>query len=590
MPDYKSEEPAIRAPSANAFNDGTALSHKTQPHYRDLLTVLADPTTKVTFFVGAGVSIDAGFPSWDGLVQGLSLRIADERVRDLAMQDGDNALRKAESIFRLIHPSSTATDAGILQEVLYTGMPKTEPGSLARIIAKIALKLGERCSILTTNFDDVLETAIEAESKSQGNDATPQAYSLRNETQDQGKPVPTTVDDLPAVQEWRTARDSVGAFAVMHLHGMTRRREEPLRPLILTESQFLRYGGLVRQVINEELKDRVVVFVGVSLGDPNVIGPLWDRAQSADERTPCFALQVTGTTKGATSVRESRSYTLAKYEYVESVLDVRPIFLKSYSQLYQALTETWLCLKHGDRYFDKSQPKPMSYGERYRRLITACHERVAGDLKADFAATFDHRVMMSQKLGSLLLPSSPVGKLLSHPDERIRAAHRHLRHQYDDFSVDPDAEKFGLALWLRTISIPSGERAAPYALEMVSSSTNVHFSDWSQRRIALIKDDTHYPAARVVYSGLPRLQNLDRVSNFPVWWAALAFPLTLTESDDGDDDVIVGAVVLNTTFHVHAEDKQHPVSVIAAIAEYSDRLDQELVQPLHDGVAALLRD
>ena len=148
MPDYKSEEPAIRAPSANAFNDGTALSHKTQPHYRDLLTVLADPTTKVTFFVGAGVSIDAGFPSWDGLVQGLSLRIADERVRDLAMQDGDNALRKAESIFRLIHPSSTATDAGILQEVQH------------RISIALGIPIDLGCCDTAVGIEHVAEVAL----------------------------------------------------------------------------------------------------------------------------------------------------------------------------------------------------------------------------------------------------------------------------------------------------------------------------------------------------------------------------------------------------------------------------------------------
>lgn len=583
--------PETRAPSADEFNRGNALSATTQPYFEDLLEVLADSSKKIVFFVGAGVSIDAGYPSWPGLISRLAQKISDPRFANLAASDLDGVLRQAETVFRLIAPDSPQDDAGTLREVLYRTHGEPTSGPLADTLARICVALGDRCSLMTTNFDDVLEAALEKETGT-----APRAYSLRGDYYDPEDRVPASLDLYPGYAEWLQHRETDGAMAVMHLHGMTRRRDDPLRPLVLTESHFLRYGSAVREVILRELREHVVIFIGASLNDPNVTGPLWDLAQFEAGQTnhPIFALHVPGYVEGAADVHEARAYGLAKYQYLETALGVSPIFLKSYSQLLQLLFEMDLCIRLGRDYLDRKSASPWVYGHRFERVLDRCYERATGRSRGTPALSdreqFAKKVEVSESLRAILADQHPVGrKLHSRPTGELLTRHRSLRRRHDDMASDREEEQFGLFLWLRTPRTEDGS-PVPYAIDLVASSTYAHFEDWSGRRTALIESGSKVIAAECAFEGLAKLGNLPLVSRFPLWRSALAFPLRISEETDPSGEVVVGAVSLNSTFSIDfARKERGSVSILAAFKEVQTELETDVIAPLRDAIADLLR-
>lgn len=588
MPEFQSEVPITRGPSGQEFNEGHALSATTQPYLTDLFRILADQTQKVTFFVGAGVSIDAGYPGWSELIRLLSTRISEPRFGKLAAADSDGILRQAETVFRLIQPATPATDAEILREVLFRHHPQPKFGQLAEELARLALALGDRCSFITTNFDDVLESALAAQT-----DVQPEAFSLKNDVGEDDIEAPLNLEEYPGFLDWSRRREEIGPRAVMHLHGMTRRRADPLRPLILTESHFLRYGGAVRQLVLSELRDRVVVFIGAGLNDPDVTGPLWDLKQYyPDDKVHAFALHVPGSVDGAEDVHEARSYGIAKYKYLEAALGVCPIFLKSYSQLLQLLIEASLCVGRPDEYLDRNGESPLAYGERFERILERCYTATIGEPSGHVApGAMDHfelRVDVSRRLQRMLEPEGAVGKLLRSPPPDVALRHRQLRHKYDDFKVDPSDEHFGLFLWLRTPA-PLDGRAAPYALDLVATSSYTHYYDWSARRTALIEGNSGYPAARAVFAGAPKLMNLPLMSPAPIWRSALALPLKIAEAAEPDGEVVVGALTLNSSFLVDFRKRERgPVSVLAAVRDTAEYLDESLILSLRTQISDVL--
>src|SRR5688572_5741118 len=108
-------------PTASDFIRGHALSESVQPNLERLFKVLLDPAQEITFFVGAGASVDAGYHTWNGLLDALCERIEGDRIGELARDDRDGPLRGAETILRLIAPTTPATDAEVLRDVLYQG-------------------------------------------------------------------------------------------------------------------------------------------------------------------------------------------------------------------------------------------------------------------------------------------------------------------------------------------------------------------------------------------------------------------------------------------------------------------------------------
>lgn len=592
VPDFHTTRPISRMPSADALNNGHALSFHTQPYIRDLFVELATGQSPVTFVVGAGVSIDSGLWSWDRLLEKLCDSIKDDGLRKLALQDAtDGPLRKAESIFRLISPGSTATDPDILRDTLYSELPETDPGLLAQAIARICVSLDKRASLLTTNFDDVLETALSAVSKGEV-----RAHALFREDAGADDAANTPYD---GIDDWKQERDQFGPLAVMHLHGMTRRRMTPLRPIVLSESQFLRHGPEVRRLISAEIQRGVVIFIGVSLTDPNLIGPLWDLAQSGSKQATqnCFILHVPNLASGTDSMSESRSYSLAKYEYFESALNVKPIFFKSYSQMNQALQELSYCLVVGNDYFenagDGSDPVASIYGHRFQRTLDLCYRAVHGENATDDAFDFVHSQEFALKLGSLIEPGTPAGDILLSPSPLVRRRKLELMRAFRD--LPDESEHFGLFLWLRCRK-SIDDINAPYAISMAAASNYVHFERWSFERIVEIAPRSGYPAAESMFHGLAQLTNL-RLNPPNIWRGSFAIPLHVPadlnlDATEPNSTLLVGALVLNTTHDIYpwlrdADEVRPRVSILTAISQET-ALAEELGQYLLDNAVALM--
>lgn len=587
MPRPMSPDPETVSPSGAEFNRRNALSFTTQPYLQELLKVLIDPSQRITFFVGAGLSVDAGYQTWPGLIKLLSTRVPNAEFGRLAASDRDGYLRQAETILRLIEPGSPDEDATLIREAIYRDSPFPVCGPLAQTLAGIALKLGTRASIVSTNFDDVLETAMTQVAGSFDEDSS---FSLRNEHYDPTEMPPDSLELCAGYQDWLRAREERGARAVMHLHGMVRRRDVPLRPLILTESHFLRYGALLRELVLEELKTSVVIFIGTSLNDPDVTGPLWDLAQfhKSDSNRPRFALHVPSAPADAKDVGQAREYGIAKYQYFETALGVRPVFLKSYSQLLQVLIEMQTCIDLGEDYFSEEN----SYGHVFNRVIRHCHESLATKSEpANSSSTFERRVQTSRNLQQILGSESRAGRTLRQPPEQVKATHKQLRATFDNNLHEPDDEHFGIFVWLRTLP-PFAGKAAPYALDLVASSAYIHFEEWSGRKSAPIEEGSNVVAADAVFRGNTLLKPTPLVSNFPIWRSTLAFPIYYSGLEESPRDVVVGAVTLNSTFDVRLEKKRRDVSVsvLAAYEQWPELLGEHIVQPIRDQVCRLFGD
>jgi hypothetical protein len=361
----------------------------------------------------------------------------------------------------------------------------------------------------------------------------------------------------------------------------------PLGPVILTESHFLRHGADVRKVITKRLRESCVVFLGVSLTDPNLVGPLWDTANDDAmgdaDRKPCFVLHVPDLAAGASGIAESREYALAKYAYLEDALGVSPVFLKSYSQLHQVLTELDLALTEGaDAYFADH-----SYGRRFVSTLQSCYESLG--FTDDLDASLSDRQRVSSELFSLVDSTGAVGRILELPRKGKRRL-RGLREQHGDHH--DSEERFGLFLWLRT-KAEGDDEAAPYGLTLVASSAYVHRESWSATRFVEITPSSGFPVAEMLWKNTVVVQNLMEVSPFQLWRGTLCIPIRVMEDVETPEGVYaapltVGGIALNTTHHPIPDELPHPrVSKLAVILE-DQQWRGELHKALHDPVRDML--
>ncbi|SCC56050.1 MULTISPECIES: SIR2 family protein [unclassified Gordonia (in: high G+C Gram-positive bacteria)] len=593
----------VRSISAERLLLGHALSPSNQPHLSDLIEYISQPENPVTIFVGAGFSIDSGFPNWGRLLELVAEKIQRDDFRQLALDDGDDPLRHAETLLRLISPSSSSTDADIVRDALYASAPSaTEPGPLAQSLATLCACGPGRFSVITTNFDDVIESALAEEF----DEDDISAFSL-NGVHDDGTRC--------GVDEWRAAREEFGARAVLHLHGMTRRQMTPLQPVILTESHFLRHGPAVRKIIFDELVERCVIFIGVSLTDPNVVGPLWDRAEEI-QRTgrklpPCFVLHVPGPVEGADSLKTSYAYTLSKYRYFELALGVKPVFLKSFSQLHQLMSE--LSVSHLVQIKAESSAtteERQSYGVRFGNKLRSAYETLGYDHSGKNIA-HDAALRVSEALRRELAPGSSLGSMLYEADYEIRAKHQELvgstpGMQETVGSTPGIQERFGLFLWLRVPETHNGD-PAPYAIRLVGASPYTHYEEWSFTRDVVIEADSLYPPSTAVFSGMAVAMNLKATSEFQLWRSAIAVPVRVEgdryEREDGTsiaDSMTVGAVVLNSNkmtvlgetadTGVDAVGRNSGVHELSILAAYTQRADviNTLIQAIEEAAKSVI--
>jgi len=342
------------------FLNGHAFSFTKQPYLAALFETVIDRDTNITFVVGAGVSLDSGLPPWLSLIDRMCEQLrGDPVLMDLALRDRSDPMRRAELVLEMVLRRKAGWQPEtVIRHALYRPRPSRLPltGPLAEAIAQLGTRLGNRGRLITTNFDEVLETALgrylpESEIKS---------YGLRSE-----------VDH----SRWS---NSIGIGHVLHVHGLVRPKRGPLKPVILTESHFLEHGPKVRALILKQLQASCVIFIGVSLADPNLTGPLWDLRSGQQVRIRPFVLTVPEPPPQGCHHRDIKRYTLENARYLEDKLKMRPIFLKSYAQQIQVLGDLDLALSAGkSRYtIGASGDSNLEYGLRFTRALNKAYESI----------------------------------------------------------------------------------------------------------------------------------------------------------------------------------------------------------------------
>ena len=303
-----------------------ALSFSNNKAFCDLMTSLPG-SDSVTIICGAGVSIDAGLPSWTQLVERLD---ETHRLRLLANVSPSDRPRRAGLILRGQSRNSFVPDYARIARALYR---KVEPGrtaTLATNIASFVVHTTTTTSLVTLNLDEVLENALRLVG------------------------VPTIESkSLQSVAEWWQNRDErlEGHVSVLHLHGMLSTSSPILAPVIVTEDQYLQYGAQVRATLVKIFKEsKIVVLVGLSLDDPNIVGALSERAESdRGSNSNVYMLSVPPTEPDSTDDADVGAHEELE-AYLESVFGLHVVRLNSYSQAAQVFVEHVAAFMDASRY------------------------------------------------------------------------------------------------------------------------------------------------------------------------------------------------------------------------------------------------
>ncbi|MEU9573728.1 SIR2 family protein [Streptomyces massasporeus] len=508
----KDESKMIKPESLTARN---AFSFTEQPYLKNLFEVVTKGNTKISFVVGAGVSLDAGLPGWQSLINDICKQIANKTFRRLALADRADLMRKAEFVLQMVIRETTKMEDAIICEALYKREKNVVPGELAKAIVRLGVGLGDRARLLTTNFDQVLETAL-------------LDYLPESKIESMG---------LQRRRAWGN-RSRGGAGNVLHLHGMVIPNNTSQGPLILSESQFLAAGPDVRKIILKQLENSCVIFVGVSITDPNLTGPLWDARERTITDRP-FVLIVPEPVRPSFSDADAKNYALEKAVYLEEKLKMRPIFLKSYSQLIQVFWDLGLAYADPEKYGHGLDSKtvgagPKYYGVRFKNTLSSCYKEIGCGPGVDWP-TGEKARKLSNKLFESLSDKGPVGKLLTEISRR-----HHMGNEY-----------FGLFLWLRAREYDGNK--APYELNLVGTSTYVHREAWSGQKRTAIVANSAFPAARAVFRGAYLTGNIDSENPNATWRGTLAVPIRIVDASSydpkkpyGRDIITVGAITLDT--------------------------------------------
>lgn len=530
----------------------------------------------LTLLVGAGLSMNSGLPSWSELVNRLAMSVQDKELARLVCTNETDQIRKAEIALTLAHSlNKNAHTHELIRDALFRPNALVVPGPLAESLARLIAVRKAPARIITTNFDRLLEQALE---------------EVIHE--------PVESFGLAQKDSWLQACAD-GVVSVLHVHGMVTQAvgnpEDTVRhPLVLTQSQFLTYGTTVRDLIADALAGAVGLFVGVSLTDPNVIAPLYQSAGSVPGYTVPdsamgrkdlhrYSLSVMTPVAGATDDLQQASYVTASAQFIDRKLNVKPIILKSFGQVNQVVADLALALRYPDQY--KSRPSSglpsLRYGNRYKTAISTCY----GWLGLDRA------------------PFVPVGAVSAEITERLRSALSPIRTYLRRVAkghglgvIDGEIENFQLCLWLRRLDAVS--RGATYSLELIGSSTFQNREPWAMRREVPISSDSPYAAAQAVFDGLPITTNLDGGKNSGLWRGVVAVPLTVGGfAADGEvagqllDQLTIGALTLDSTHFVDGSDADTDSAVgrrLGVLSYMDDNETDQLLTRLYRASAEVL--
>lgn len=584
------EAPVPGLISADELASGHALSTENQPYLKRLLRIVRDETKQITLVLGAGVSIDSGLPNWTGLLKFMLEQIRDDEMRRLATADtSTDPARKAEYIQRLATWKSNRSTLEIVRDGLYPDAVDPQPGALANALARFVGTEPERFTVLTTNFDRIFEAALEANARVRHGHQSKTAV----------RAVSLGLNDATS-GEMSLGCDEL-TFRVTHLHGMVQRNNDRhLEPVILTESEFLREGPRVRSIISERLRVSTVIFVGLSLTDPNLVGPLWDLAHegSSSVAREHFVLTVVpdihlddedDQSQDATAVarqfHDVCRYELEKASYLDTNLRLRPVFLKSFSQLIQLANDMGLASAEPSLYSRRPPKgtKSIRYGTRLNKALADVYKQV-GCGPRDEVPLGEAADVLSRRLRDAL--SAPDGPMPALKELRTRLARQ------GKAIPGLGEEHLGLGLWLR-VRGKQGQ-PAPYTIRLMGTSVGTPHDAWSFDHQVEVNGRSDLIAAKCLYRGRTEVGGVKPTDKSSLWKGILATPLTIYGAGVGVsvsgsvsdmlDRVTVGVATLNTTANV--DEHKLPRSLISWADEVGELA--AIAEAVSDVVTAII--
>jgi hypothetical protein len=261
--------------------------------------------------------VEATLPSWEELLRRLLRRAAQASLPSLRTEKRrdawiDETLRKdsylgAGAIVEAL--SGEQLQTWLPQELFGSDGPGAfEPGQVSRQIAYLRNCFGDALTILTVNYDDLIERGL----------------------QQSGIP-------LSQIKSYvRRRQPSKGAVPVTHLHGFAG-RDVTKSPLVLSEEHYHRMQrgqSWQEKLVVERLNESVCLFVGTSLTDPNLIRYLYGHERKASRKHAALFIRQEDSLRP--DVRRARE-TATRARWTRC--GVTPIFLDHYCDAAQLLYE-----------------------------------------------------------------------------------------------------------------------------------------------------------------------------------------------------------------------------------------------------------
>ncbi len=224
-----------------------AAQQLTSEERQDLETILKRiEQGRAVLFVGAGMSMDSGAPSADGLARALCEQFAPGLDPTLGLQRVADLLQSRRGIDRL------DIDAWVAEQV-----DRLQPAPQHLIVPRFAWP-----AIYTTNYDRLIEKGYDAQPEH-----AQRLQVVRNATEEYD------INDASVV-------------SLFKIHGCTSRLQDPNAPLVLSGADLRRTGD-ARRVILKRLADlqraHTWLFVGYSFRDDVIIELLHDLKNAIGE-------------------------------------------------------------------------------------------------------------------------------------------------------------------------------------------------------------------------------------------------------------------------------------------------------------------
>lgn len=507
--------------------------------------------------------MDAGLPSWAGLIENIRRKnLPSDKANALALLEGGNPQRQALAALAIARRSSLRNDYEVIRDALFPGGNVPSPRTIALAIAQLCTDIKAPVRILTFNYDPVLEKALEAVGGSPA-----RSFSIMG----------NIATNTGSIDEWRSLSDQQRRAAVLHVHGKVPvlPGEQPLEPLVLTEADYLTDGRLVSQELVRELAGHTVLFIGLSLTDPNLLAALHQLHTDPHSTTDAYAIIVPPLAHPDLDRTECAEVAVDLAMVLEGQLSFRPVLLKTFAQVAQAVADLSLAAVAPAEYRTKGKPaaKDLRYGLRFGDTLNAIYRSLGSDRRGNFPKQATLR--LSENMHSAM-------KARRGPLEVFKR----MQRQHKGASA-PD-ERIGLFLWLRDLANVTDDE---FGLRLVGTSVYVHWETWSAERVIPIEAASSYAAVQAVYSAQIIAVNILGSDRAGVWNGSFAAPLWARSLRAPSlealarDQLLVGAVSVNSTCFMRQSDAGADTSRMSVLSVADEEEIGDFVSALTHGVA-----